>query len=193
MLVSAGKLLPNYFGGDCVVLCRGKSSSEKTHHICPKLHQRRFRLDIRKYHFLSKSGEALAKAAQGGGVVTVPGGDGAVGTAPFLLYFTERQTRPGDDRNLFCRDSVSLQDVMQAFSLPLGCQHPCQLAVLPQAMLTLTLTSLRRISQSQRGCPSVVPVPLTSLSSTNHHFPGHLREWKDHTVCPRCLQTWLNE
>ena len=38
-----------------------------------KLHQGRFRLDIRN-NFISKSSEAVAQAAQGGGGDTVPGG-----------------------------------------------------------------------------------------------------------------------
>ena len=37
-----------------------------------KLHQGRFRLDVRKYS--SKSGQALEKDVQGGGGVTIPGG-----------------------------------------------------------------------------------------------------------------------
>ena len=35
--------------------------------------QGRFGLDVRK-HFFSEGGKAVAQAAQGGGVVTVPGG-----------------------------------------------------------------------------------------------------------------------
>jgi len=38
------------------------------------LHWRRFRLDIRKKLFLSKSGQALEWHAQGAGGVTIPGG-----------------------------------------------------------------------------------------------------------------------
>jgi len=39
-----------------------------------KLHQGRFRLDIRKKFILKKSGEALEQVAQGGGGGTIPGG-----------------------------------------------------------------------------------------------------------------------
>ena len=38
-----------------------------------KLYQRRFRLDIRKSFFLSESGQALERPAQGGGGVAIPG------------------------------------------------------------------------------------------------------------------------
>ena len=38
-----------------------------------KLYQRRFRLDIRKSFFPSKSGQALEWPAQGGGGVAIPG------------------------------------------------------------------------------------------------------------------------
>ena len=38
-----------------------------------KLHQGKFRLDMRKYLFLRKSSEVLEQAVQGGCGVTVPG------------------------------------------------------------------------------------------------------------------------
>ena len=39
-----------------------------------KLHQRMFRLDLRKKFLLRKSGEALEQTAQRGGGITIPGG-----------------------------------------------------------------------------------------------------------------------
>ena len=39
----------------------------------PKLHQGRFRLDVRKHFFSQKSNDALEQANQGVGRVTIPG------------------------------------------------------------------------------------------------------------------------